>query len=78
MGCDDYTRRQATKDAEYAREYKAWVESMPADQRWELDRQGLAAPDVAHHGNGPAKGDVAESTLMRIGDAPALLPEPEP
>jgi hypothetical protein len=33
---------------------------------------------MAHHGNGPAKGDVAESPLMRIGDAPALLREPEP
>ena len=78
MSCDDYTRRQAAKDAEYAREYKAWVESMPADQRRELERQGLDAPDVAHHGNGSARGDATDSPLMRIGDDPALVPEPEP
>ena len=78
MSCDDYTRRQAAKDAEYAREYKTWVESLPADQRRELERQGLAAPDLQHHGNGSAKGDAAESPLMRIGDDPALVAEPEP
>ena len=78
MSCDDYTRRQAAKDAEYAREYRAWVESLPADERRKLEAQGLAAPDVAHHGNGSATGDASDSPLMRIGDDPALLPEPEP
>ena len=78
MSCDDYTRRQAAKDAEYQRQYRAWVESLPADQRRELERQGLAAPDLQHHGNGSARGDAADSPLMRIGDDPALVPEPEP
>jgi hypothetical protein len=78
MSCDDYARRQAAKDAEYERQYRAWVESLPADQRRELERQGLAAPDLQHHGNGSAKGDAADSPLMRVGDDPALLPEPEP
>ena len=78
MNGDDYTRRQAAKDAEYQREYRAWIESLPADQRRELERQGLAKPDVAHHGNGSAKGDAAGSPLMRTGDDPALVPEPEP
>ena len=31
MKADDYARRQAAKDAEYERQYKAWVESLPAD-----------------------------------------------
>jgi hypothetical protein len=33
---------------------------------------------VAHHGNGSAKGDAADSPFMREGDDPALMPEPEP
>jgi hypothetical protein len=78
MSCDDYTRRQAAKDAEYARQYRAWVESLPADERRKLESQGLDVPDVAHHGNGSAKGDAADSPLMRVGDDPALVPEPEP
>jgi hypothetical protein len=78
MSCDDYTRRQAAKDAKYERDYKAWVKSLPADQRRELDAKGLAAPDVARHGNGSANGDAADSPLMRVGDDPARVPEPEP
>ena len=78
MSGDDYTRRQTAKDAEYQREYRAWIDSLPADERRKLEAQGLAAPDVAHHGNGSAKGDAADSPLMRDGDDPALLQEPEP
>jgi len=75
---DDYTRRQSARDAEYERQYKAWVRSLPADQRRQLERQGLAEPDLARHGNGSAKGDAADSPLMRDGDDPATQPEPEP
>ncbi|MCX6880842.1 MAG: hypothetical protein NTW21_44635 [Verrucomicrobia bacterium] len=78
MNGDDYTRRQAARDADYERQYRAWVKSLPADQRRELEAQGLAEPDVARHGNGSAKGDAADSPLMREGDDPAIQPEPEP
>jgi len=78
MNSDDYSRRQAARDAQYAREYRAWIDSLPADERRKVEAKGLAAPDVAHHGNGSAKGDAADSPLMREGDDPALLPEPEP
>lgn len=78
MSRDDYSQRQKAKDAEYARQYKAWVASMSPEERRKLDAKGLAAPDVAHHGNGSAKGDAADSPLMRVGDDPALVPEPEP
>jgi hypothetical protein len=78
MSHDDYTRRQAQRDAEYEREYRAWVESLPAEERRKLEEQGLAEPCVSRHGNGSAKGDAADSPLMRQGDDPALLPEPEP
>ena len=78
MNNDDYTKRQKARDAEYEREYRAWIKSLPADERRKLESQGLDKPDVAHHGNGSATGDAADSPVMRIGDDPALLPEPEP
>ncbi len=31
-----------------------------------------------HHGNGSAKGHATDSPVMRIGNDPALVPEPEP
>ncbi len=78
MSRDDYSQRQKAKDAEYERQYKAWVESMSPEERRKLESQGLDVPDVAHHGNGSAKGDAAESPIMRTGDDPAVMPEPEP
>jgi hypothetical protein len=78
MSSDDYAKRQSARDAEYEREYRAWIESLPADERRQLEAQGLAAPCVAHHGNGSAKGDAADSPLMRDGDDPALMPDPDP
>ena len=78
MNRDDYSQRQKAKDAEYERQYRAWIKSLPADKRRELEAQGLAAPDLARHGNGSAKGDAADSPHMRQGDDPALMPEPEP
>jgi len=77
MNRDDYSHRQKAKDAEYQREYRAWIDSLPPDERRKLEAQGLAEPDVAHHGNGSAKGDAADSPLMRMGDDPALMPEPD-
>jgi len=78
MNRDDYSKRQKTRDSEYEREYRAWIKSLTPDERRKLEAQGLAVPDVARHGNGSAKGDAADSPLMREGDDPALLPEPEP
>jgi len=78
MNHDDYSKRQKTRDSEYEREYRAWIKSLPADERRKLESQGLAEPDLARHGNGSANGDAADSPLMREGDDPALMPEPEP
>ena len=77
MSRDDYSQRQKTRDAEYERQYKAWIKSLPPNERRQLESQGLAEPDLARHGNGSAKGDAADSPLMREGDDPALMPEPE-
>ena len=78
MSRDNYSQRQSARNAEYEREYKAWVESLPPEERRKLKDQGLDVPDVARHGNGSAKGDAADSPVMRVGDDPALVPEPEP
>ena len=78
MSRDDYSQRQKAKDAEYERQYKEWIKSLPADKRRQLEAKGLAKPDVQRHGNGSAKGDAADSPIMRQGDDPALMPEPEP
>lgn len=78
MNSDDYSKKQKLRDAEYEREYRAWIDSLPPAERRKLEAQGLGAPCVAHHGNGSAKGDAADSPLMKEGDDPALLPEPEP
>ena len=47
MNSDDYTRKQKARDAEYEREYRAWIQSLPADERRKLEAQGLAEPSVA-------------------------------
>jgi hypothetical protein len=62
MSADDYSQRQKAKDAEYQREYKAWIESLPADERQKLEAQGLASPCLQRHGNGAAEHDMAESS----------------
>ena len=78
MSRDDYSLRQAARDAEYEREYRAWIESLPPDERRKLEASGLAEPSVQRHGSGSASGDAAESPLMSEGSDPMLLPEPEP
>jgi hypothetical protein len=69
---DDYSKRQSAKDAQYEREYRAWVDSMTPEERTKLGAQGLDKPMVGRHGNGSAAGDSADSPRMRIGDDPAL------
>jgi hypothetical protein len=73
MKRDDYTSRQSARDAAYEREYHAWVDSMTLDERREAEKLGLLKPCLQRHGNGAASGDSADSTIMRIGDDPALV-----
>lgn len=75
MSSSDYTSRQAARDAEYDRAYRAWVESLPEEERRSLAAQGLEAPSIQRHGSGSASCDAAESRHMREGDDPALLPD---
>ena len=59
---DDYSRRQSAKDAQYERDYRAWVDSLPPEEQAKLGSQGLDKPMVARHGNGAADRDMAESS----------------
>jgi hypothetical protein len=78
MNSDDYSKKQTKRDAQYEREYEAWVKSMTLEERREAEKLGLLKPCVQRSGNGAASGDSADSPLMRIGDDPALeVHEPE-
>ncbi len=63
MNSDDYAKKQAKRDADYEREYKAWVKSLPADELKQLEKSGLATPCLQRHGNGAPDHDMAESSL---------------
>ncbi len=62
MNSDDYAKKQAKRDADYEREYKAWVKSLSADELKQLEKAGLATPMLARHGNGAADHDMADSS----------------
>jgi len=78
MSADDYAKKQSQRDAQYEREYQAWVKSMSPAERKEAEALGLLKPCLAKHGNGSANGDAADSPLLRIGDDPALLVDADP
>ena len=59
---DSYSRRQRDSDAEYARQYTAWVESLPPDQRSQLADLGLDSPDMPDT-VGSRHRDVADTPL---------------
>jgi hypothetical protein len=63
MKRDDYTSRQSARDAEYEREYQAWVDSMTLAERREAEKLGLLKPCLQRHGNGAAEHDLADSPL---------------
>ncbi len=74
----DYRSRQAARDAEYERDYRRWVASLPPAERRRLRESGLDRPCVQRHGTGGAWGDAADSPLMAEGCDPMLAPEPDP
>jgi hypothetical protein len=62
MKRDEYSTRQAARDADYERNYRDWVRSLPPEEQRQLEKQGLALPMVARHGNGAPNHDMAESS----------------
>ena len=61
MNSDDYAKKQAKRDADYEREYEAWVKSMTPEERREAEKLGLLKPCLQRHGNGAADHDMADS-----------------
>jgi hypothetical protein len=62
MNSDDYAKKQSQRDAQYEREYQAWVKSMSPQERREAEKLGLLKPCVQRYGNGTADQDMADST----------------
>jgi hypothetical protein len=62
MNSDDYAKRQTKRDAQYEREYEAWVKSMTLAERREAEKLGLLKSCIQRHGNGAADHDMAESS----------------
>ena len=63
MSADPYSTRQRERDAQYRREYAAWVESLPPEERLKLKAQGIDAPFLPGAASG--MGDVASSSRAR-------------
>jgi len=62
MNSDDYAKKQAKRDAQYERDYDAWVQSMSLEERREAEKLGLLKPCIQRHGNGAAEHDMADSS----------------
>jgi hypothetical protein len=74
MNSDDYAKKQAKKDAQYERDYEAWVKSMTLEERREAEKLGLLKPYLQRHGNGAADHDMAESSrASHMPDIAALV-----
>ena len=74
MNSDEYAKKQAKRDAEYERDYEAWVKSMTLDERREAEKLGLLKPCLQRHGNGAADHDMAESSrASHMPDIAALV-----
>lgn len=78
MNSDDYARKQSAKDAEYERQYREWIESLPAEDRKKVDEAGLGKPMLARHGNGSPDQDLADSPLASHTPDIAALVDHEP
>ena len=61
MSHDDYAKRQGRRDADYERDYDAWVKSMTPDERRQAEELGVLKPCVQRHGNGAPDHDMADS-----------------
>jgi hypothetical protein len=54
-----YAEKQKLRNAEYVKNYKAWVDALPPDERERLAEQDLLAPKVEIYATGKGK-DIAD------------------
>jgi hypothetical protein len=78
MNSDDYAKKQSKRDADYEREYQAWIDSMSLDERREAEKLGLLKPCLQRHGNGAPDRDMADSPLASHEPDIAALVDHEP
>lgn len=60
---DNYEARQGDADAEYRREYNAWLAAMTPEERRRAESLGLAKPVVEDAGGGFGSKDIADTPL---------------
>ncbi|MCC6354498.1 MAG: hypothetical protein IT577_11465 [Verrucomicrobiae bacterium] len=60
---DNYEARQGDADAEYRREYNAWLAAMTPEERRRAESLGLAKPVVEDAGGGFGSRDIADTPL---------------
>lgn len=63
MSADSYIARQREHEANYRRDYAAWVNSLPEEERRQLKAKGIDAPSIPGIASG--LGDAATSTRAR-------------
>jgi hypothetical protein len=72
----DYHQRQATLDQEYAKEYAAWLDTLSAEERQQLEGLGLDSPEIPKRSAGIGLScDAAEQSAAQSLDE---IPEPDP
>jgi hypothetical protein len=76
---DDYSAVQSVRDAQYERDYRAWVDSLSEEDRRQVEQAGVAEPMLARHGNGSPDRDLADSPLAsHTPDIAALVDHEDP
>lgn len=63
---DDYSKKQAIKDAAYAREYKAWLATLTPEERYQVKQLDLAEPLLPSDGNGCLDEDAADTPMASV------------
>jgi AcrR family transcriptional regulator len=63
---DDYSKKQAIKEAAYAREYKAWLATLTPEERYQAKRLGLNAPLLPGDVIGCLDEDAADTPMASV------------
>lgn len=63
---DDYANRQSSKDAEYVREYRAWLKSLTPEERYQALQLGVDEPLLPTDGGGCMDDDAADLPIASV------------
>ena len=73
MNGNDYSLKQSVRDAQYRRDYDAWLKTLSPAERAKLKSAGLDEPLLGVNGNGHSDHDLADSPLAS--ETPDILGE---